>query len=759
MKCSRDLIFRCQLFFSLCLAFAVMSPIEVISQDRTVLRVIVISEEDGTPIIGANVLLLEDESPDAELIAAGVSNRDGFHEFDRLKESTYFLQVSFIGHETFSEHITIEEGDRKINRVVLHYTQEEFEEVVVESQRHITTGEVGVRRISSTDIARIPTPGAGGDLMAYIQSLPGVVSGGDRGGDLFIRGGTPSQNYILIDNIQVIKPFHISNLFSAFPTDMIQSADLYAGGFGAEFLGGTSSVLDVSLRPGSMRNHRGRAAISPFMMALQYEGPSRKDSQSLLINSRFSTMQRSSNFLTGEEMPVEFHDLTARYTVLENDFTCNFTGVRTYDQGQIDPRRDMNFTWSNTLFGTRCFGYDQQFNYPIDVTIGFMNYNNSQGTGEVKETSSSVKDIFFRFVHTEEILGQTFDYGFGTKFRLYDTELAERFADFRSFSARRAIVHSFVALDLNPATGFILEPSLGTQLTLESVPTFEPRLRAAYSWGDAHNHEISAAAGYYYQVMEGLTDERDAGTVFTVWRPSELGEPLQNSLHGIVGYQFTSGDLNLNIEGYVKNHKNIPVSKWTPLARIEIETGLAEGFTYGFDTGVRFIATSFYGYVGYGYSFVEYQAASGDLGAWVEESIFRYHPPHDQRHKLNVVGNYEFGGFNLSAGWEFGSGRPYTGVYGFDLSLNIISQHPMSHAGTARTFFSKPYDKRLPAYHRLDISLNREFFLMSGLKVEAELGAINIYDRENIFYYDLNSLQRVDQSPLMPYLSLQVMIN
>lgn len=736
-----------------------MTPFDVLSQDRTVLRVIVISEEDGTPIIGSNVLLLADEFPEAEMIDAGVTNRDGFHEFDRLDENTYWLQVSFVGHETYRESVTIEEGDRKIKRIALAYTPEEFEEVVVEGRRQITTGEVGLRRISSTDIARIPSPGPGGDLMAYIQSLPGVVSGGDRGGDLFVRGGTPSQNYILIDNIQVIKPFHISNLFSAFPTDMIQSADLYAGGFGAEFLGGTSSVLDVSLRPGSMRNHRGRAAISPYIMSLQYEGPIQKDSQSLLVNSRFSTMQRSSNLLTGEEMPVKFHDITARYTLLGDDFTCNFTGIRTYDRGQIDPRRDLNLSWSNTLFGTRCFGYDQQFNYPIDLTIGFMNYNNSQGTRAVQETSSSVREVFFRFVHTEEIFGQPFDYGFGTKIRLYDTELAERFADMRSFSARRAIVHGFVSLDLNPATGFTLEPSFGTQFTLESAPTFEPRLRAAYTWGDTQSHEVSAAAGYYYQVMEGLTDERDAGTVFTVWRPNDLGEPLQNSIHGIVGYQLTTGDLNLNIEGYVKTHKNIPVSKWTPLARIEIETALADGFTYGFDTGIRYSSDSFYGYFGYGFSIVEYNAASDDLGAWVEEPVFRYHPPHDQRHKLNVVGGYEFGGFNLSAGWEFGSGRPYTGVYGFDLSLDIVSQHPMSHAGTARTFFSKPYDKRLPAYHRLDISLNREFFLMSGLIVEAEIGAINIYDRENIFYYDLNSLQRVDQSPLMPYLSLQVIIN
>ena len=748
-----------QLFSLFILLFSYSLSADLFGQDRSALRVVVISNDDGTPVIGATVMLFEDETDTAEMIHAGASNRDGFHEFDRVQPGSYLLEVRFVGHETVREMVDISEGDRQIKRVYLDYLPAEFDEVIVEERRGISTGEVGLRRISSTDIDRIPTPGAGGDLSSYIQTLPGVVSGGDRGGELFIRGGTPSQNLILVDNLQIIKPFHISNLYSAFPTDLIQNVDMYAGGFGAEYLGATSAVLDLSLRPGSMRNSRGSASVSPHLVAMQYEGPFRRDNQSIIMSGRFSTIEQTSQRITGEEVPINFYDFTARYTLLGDDLTCSFTGIRTYDRGEINPLRNIDLTWSNTVAGGRCFGFDERFNYPLDVTIGYMTYKNTQQSRDVTEMSSSIRDIFFRVDHKEELLSQPFDYGFGVKFRSFDTELAERFADFRSISADRAIVHGYVSLEFSPLPGVRIQPSLGSQMTLETVPTFEPRVRAAYGWGSRNSKELSFAVGIYNQVMEGITDERDAGTVFTVWRPNEMNEPLQQALHTILGYQHEIGPFRLNLEGYTKTHSNIPVSKWTPLARVEIETALADGFTYGFDTRLQFNRRSFYGFIGYGFAVVDYEAVSGDLGAWVESPVFSYRPAHDQRHKLNTVLSYNFAGFRLNTAWEFGTGMPYTSVYGFDLSLRIPDQNPMTHPGLARTLFSEPYDRRLPTYHRLDVSLEHSFNLFPGVRLDVEVGAINMYDRENIFYYDLNILERVDQTPLMPYISVQTKIN
>jgi hypothetical protein len=167
-----------------------------------------------------------------------------------------------------------------------------------------------------------------------------------------------------------------------------------------------------------------------------------------------------------------------------------------------------------------------------------------------------------------------------------------------------------------------------------------------------------------------------------------------------------------------------------------------------------------YLFLGYGWSKVTYEAGTEDLGTWVGGEIFEYAPSHDRRHQLNVVASYEVAGVTANVSWKSGSGRPYTKLYGFDLSLRtkILEERPTTDSGTALTLFDRPYGGRLPVYHRLDVAVSRSFDLSSNLSLETELGAINTYDRKNISYYDVNTLNRVNQSPLLPYLSLRVLI-
>src|SRR5690606_35192440 len=112
-----------------------------------------------------------------------------------------------------------------------------------------------------------------GDLATYLQTLPGVVTTGDRGGQLFVRGGTPAENLALVDGIPIYQPFHILGFFSVFPEDLVSSVDFYAGGFGARYSGRTSSVLDVQMRDGNPNKLSGAGSISPFLAEVLAEGP------------------------------------------------------------------------------------------------------------------------------------------------------------------------------------------------------------------------------------------------------------------------------------------------------------------------------------------------------------------------------------------------------------------------------------------------------------------------------------------------------
>lgn len=729
------------------------------AQEQSTLRVLVKSQEDGTPIAGANVMVLNADTGDR--IFGGITDRDGLLDFSNIAPRSYRLQISFVGFKTHSELITLEPGETRVVRVALEVEVGQLDELVVEDEREVTTGEVGLRRISREDIGRVPSPVAGGDLASYLQSVPSVISTGDRGGELHIRGGTPSQNKVLVDNLPIIKPFHISNLFSAFPEYTVQNVDLFAGGFGAEYMGATSAIIDVSLRPGNYKQFNGGGSISPYMASLNLEGPLKRGSHSILLMGRKSLYNQSSAYLLGEEEPpMDFYDLTARYSYQGQNYTCNATGITTHDEGQINPSRSIKLSWRNIVVGGRCVGFAESLNHPIEITAGYSYYTNSETSPDRTERSSTVNQLFFAFDHQESLFGVPIDYGFKLNFRTYKATLAEQFTSFESFDYRRPVVSVFASTVWEPNKYLTVEPSLGSMATIVTAPTFEPRLRMMYQPDGTNQQEISVALGRYHQVASGINDERDAGTVFTVWRPDGEDIPLPEALHAIAGYQQRIGNhFKTNIEGYYKRHYNISVSKWTPIAKLETETALANGTTYGFDIAAEYRNRPFYLSAGYGYASVAYEAASGNLGAWIEEPIFRYSPAHDQRHKFNVTGSYEIGKFTASVRWEYGSGKPYTRVYGFDLRVVVPSEYPIHDAGTARTLYSRPYGQRLPVYHRLDVSVGRTFHLGKHTDLKMEAGAINIYDRDNIFYFDANTLERINQTPMLPYLSLQAQFN
>lgn len=726
------------------------------AQESPILRIVVNSAEDGNPLPGANVRLF---SPDTDkMLYSCATDQDGFCEIRNIdSDRPYQLKITYVGFRPHTASIEMSPNTRRIVSVSLKPALSELGEVTVRDRRYITTGEAGIKRISPEDIARVPSPGVDGDLASYLQTQPGIITVGDRGGNLFIRGGTPHQNLILVDDMPIVKPFHISNLFSAFPDQIIQSADLYAGGFGAEYAGATSGVIDIKLRPGNKVDHQASAGVSPYLFSMLLEGPIEKNSDSYMFMARKSTIQQFDSFLTGKEIPINFYDAMGRYSLQRESISCNFTAMRTHDSGQIVPLRNIDHTWSNTAIGGRCLGFDQQFNYPIEASLGYSHYGSREGAPERTERESNLGQIFMNVDLRQTLFGANMDYGFGLNFQSYNTTLDERFTSLESFERKIGIVHLYSSFEWNPATSLIVKPGAASQITTEGQATFEPRLRISYQPGGTNKSEISASVGKYMQLMAGISDQRDVGTVFTVLLPAIKDEPIPRALHGILAYrQEIVNNFTGKIEGYIKKHENIHVSKWHPEVGLEIETALADGLAYGFDAQLTYQTPTLFASASYGWAKVEYEAASGDLGAWIQEPIFSYSPAHDQRHKLNTIVSYKFGKITANARWEFGTGRPYTRLFGFDIFVEVPDEDVGETNGTARTLFTRPYDKRLPYYHRLDISVERPFPLGPNWQLNAEVGAINSYDRNNIFSFDFHSLQRVDQTPLLPYISLKI---
>lgn len=745
------------IFFTSLLWLAGSAGVQDAAAQSTV-RGVVTDASDGAPMQGANVVL---DAGDGALKAAATKS-DGFYQIGGLDTGTYIFRVSFVGYETYTDTLTLDDQTRTIN-VELSPSEQMLDEVTVEARRGAATRDAGQQTVQAADLDRIPTPSASGDVAAYLQSLPGVVSGGDRGGQLYIRGGTPTQNLVLVDGIPILKPFHISGLYSAFPQEIVQSADVYAGGFGAEYMEALSSVIDVKLRAGNTKQYEGGASIGPFLSSARLEGPIDQGKSSFLASIRHSVVESSAEALYGRTVPLEFYDATGRYYIQGDGSQCTVTGMRTYDRGRIDDVSDEVLTWSNTVLGTRCLIFGEQLGQVVDFSLGVSDFHNDVGTAQAPERAAGVRQGHLRVNLENPVSWGTFTYGARATIARYSFELNERFVGADVDNQFHAMLRPYAKVRTTIADRLTLEPSVGINgvPSLELV-TLEPRLRMQWKPFGTDRQEVSAAVGRYRQVAEGITDERDAGTIFTAYIPSEFESTIPSAIHGILGFrQRVGAAFEVGVEGYLKDIKDIPVARWTPVARFNTQTTRANGTSYGADVRVEYDADPLYAYVGYGYSSTTYRAASDDLGAWAEGAVQEYNPPHDRRHQVNAVTSYTVRGITTSVAWTFGSGQPFTQVYAFDSVLNLESQSETVQGsyGTPRLLYDRPYGARLPTYHRLDLSVEKSFSLGARTSLDVKGGALNLYNRDNIFYIDIFDIRRVNQTPVFPYLSLQLSVD
>ena len=159
--------------------------------------------------------------------------------------------------------------------------------------------------------------------------------------------------------------------------------------------------------------------------------------------------------------------------------------------------------------------------------------------------------------------------------------------------------------------------------------------------------------------------------------------------------------------------------------------------------------------IGYGLSEVTYVADPKQLVAWLDVDEFRYNPAHDRRHQLNLLTSINLSDYQFNLSWQFASGGPFTKIAAYDLAvIGMPDNNPISSRGRVLTLYTRPYDGRLPSFHRLDMSVGRNLTFGRHLGLETKAGVINAYNVRNVFYYDVNTMQQVDQMRLLPYISI-----
>ena len=736
----------------------------------------VIDQADDQPLPGAAIVLRNRDDGNRTGTAA---DGNGYFVLPRLEPGTYLLEVSFVGYRSQRDTLVLALEDRRTLDLRLEAEETALDELVVEAQREALGGirRVGGETIRPSSLARVPMPSVSADLAAYLQTLPGVVTTGDRGGHLFIRGGTPTQNLVLIDGMPVFQPFHIVGFYSAFPADIIAYADVHAGGFGARYGGRLSSVIDVNTRNGNKKRVEGAASLAPFLGSVRLEVPVVPERLSVLASVRESVIERVAPDVLGQDLPYRFGDRFVKlHAFLSRTSSLSLTGLNTFDAGDVaDTEGAPNeLRWRNTAIGGHYIYLPEAYAAMAQIRLFVSRLESRYRPFRADQRDASTRLFGFEagfvyFLGATEVrsglFGQTyvFEYDFGGSddaFKEYITEGG-----------------LFVDVKAQVSEHFRVEPGLRLHsFASRHQVKIEPRLRLAWHpGGDAGKHVVSAAWGLYHQQIIGLYNARDVTDAFVTWAPSpDDASNVPQAMHVLAGWRGQVLPwLSLGVEAFYKDLSHLAFAEYSDVLGAGVTVDPVQGEAQGIDVKLEVTRPSFYGSVSYGLASVDYQRRVEEtiLREEIDEFGFyqqvsetrsyteRFPPPHDRRHQVNALARLARGPYALSARWQYGSALPFTAVQGF--YDNTPTGGPDDTGFRTRPGFpvlvsdGTIYADRLLPYHRLDVALERRFE-MGRIHATLQAAVINIYDRANLFDYDLFAGRRVNQLPLIPSLSLNV---
>jgi hypothetical protein len=760
-----------------------MTALAAMAQDNSI-KGFVYEEATGEPMMFTNVYL-------KGTTYGGSTNENGYFNINRIPDGRYTLLITSVGYDTISEVFTLSKGQSISRKYYLKETSQKLETVTITADKieARTETKTSVITVTPKTITKIPSVGGQADFAQYLQVVPGVIFTGDQGGQLYIRGGSPIQNKVLLDGMVVYNPFHSIGLFSVFDTDIIRNADVYTGGFGAEYSGRISSIMDISTRDGNKKRFSGKIGANCFGAKVMLEGPLKKAKNpedataSFILSAKNSYLEKSSQVLypyaSESGLPFNFQDIYGKVSVnAPNGSKFNLFGFSFNDQ--VNNYMSLSdFSWKSYGAGTNFLVIPGKAPVMIEGNIAYSSY-----TSQMKEESSPDRYSNINGFN----MGFDFSQFMGRNTLKYGVEMLGYTTDYVTYSLYG---HNKISQKVNSTElgvyakykavlgKFLLEPSLRLQF-YASLPdlSLEPRIAAKYNATDWFR--LKAAAGMYSQNFVAATSDRDVVNLFygflsginnlpKTFDGKEITTYLQKANHYIIGAEFDlSSNTTLNVEGYWKDFvqlTNINRNKIyadTPM-NSEIPDLLKKDFTvetgdaYGCDVSLKFEDKHWYLWAVYALGFVtrEYEKATED-GA-----VLTQYPTHfDRRHNINLILTYTAGSkrqWEFSGRWNFGSGFPFTQVQGFyeyySFSEGINFDYTTTN-GEMGILYGDLNGGRLPTYHRFDIDLKRKFYFTENVMLEADLSVTNVYNRNNVFYVNIVTGEIARQLPILPTLGL-----
>jgi TonB family protein len=672
------------------------------------------------------------------------------------------LHIEASGFSPWDGQETLESGERLEVAYRLRPPVEGLE-VTVRGERQ--DREVTKRTIEREQLAVIP--GTGGDAIAAVQTMPGVGRAPGFSGMIISRGSGPQGTQLLVDGLFTPQLYHFGGLTSIIPTEMIESIDFYPGNFSAKYGRASGGILDVKLREmqGDGKYH-GLAQVDLIDARVLLRGP--------------VPFTKSWNF----EIAARRSHLDAWLAPLME----SSVGVRTapvyYDwQGFVETRPTAKSYLRFGVFGSDdrlalvmkdAISSDPGFGNSFSARDGIMHFqavyrNELSEKTNLSATASVGKDsermAFGSMLIDEDYVPITMRGEFSHKLRknltvrvgpdivYYHVDANVRATqppregqpDPGPYSTQPLLYYKdqvqmfapagYVELEWLPTTR--LKFLLGNRLdyfNLTDGVSYSPRLNARYDIVQGPlRTTLKAAAGRFteYPPIIQLVDV--FGSPGLKWNPSE---------HYSVGFeQDFSANVDLSVEGFYKNMSNWSVAVDKPDKTTGYEN-IGAGTVYGLETLLRWKPTDrFFGWVAYTLSH-----STRKDGPKENERLFEY----DQTHNLTVLGSYKLGrGWQLGGRFRYVTGNPFT-----PCTSGILQ----AAAGTYSCRSGDLYSSRLPAFHQLDVRVDKTW-TFSSWKLTSYLDLQNAYNRSNpegvSYNYNYTKPKYAAGLPIIPSLGLR----
>ena len=712
------------------------------------------------------------------------SNTYGFYSLT-LPVGTHEINVSFVGYHQKRMRLQLKR-DTIINWQ-LSESIEQLQEVDVVADKERPQAEQ--TQMSQVDvpidqIKKLPALMGEIDVLKIIQLLPGVQSGNEGTSGIYVRGGSPDQNLILMDGVPVYNVSHLFGFFSVFNADAIKSVRLTKGGFPARFGGRLSSVLEIDLKEGNMKKFVGEGSIGLIASKLMLEGPIWKDKTSFAISGRRTYVDALIRPFQppGEFIGYHFSDLTAKvnHKFSERDrlYASFYTGVDKFKSTFKDQNGDESTSglqWGNTtgalrwnhLFNPRLFanfaGTYSKYKFEINSEEKFSNetYSARYFSGIEDFAAKADFDYLPNTKHSIKFGASVTHHTF-TPGALAYTESSPwiNIDSLLAFSPKTNSVEMYTYVEDEINLTNRLKANFGLHYAGYVVDgryfnSLQPRFAGRYLITD----ELSAKISYAYMTQFiHLLSNTSTGLPTDLWVPATANIPAQQSQQVAAGLSkyFPALKLDVSLEGYYKYMTNlieykegasfISRSDW----QTQVETG-GLGKAYGMEFLVQRKIGRVAGWVGYTLAWSKRQFENLNEG-----EVYPY--KYDRRHDISVVFTFDITDrINIGATWVYGTGNTITMPIEF---YQGSSQSNPYNYNTNVTRYSSRNGYRMPAYHRFDLGINFNKETRWGSRT-INVSFYNVYNRSNPFYLYVerdwrtgrNQVWQISLFPIIPSIS------